>query len=70
MCFDPLDAIQAIGWWKKRSCNGMMWREGASIREVWRCNWRGKRFGQLSLGSLGLIGSLEREIWEKMSVQV
>jgi len=31
---------------------------------------KGKRFGQLSLGSLGHLGSLAREIWERIRFQV
>jgi len=31
---------------------------------------KGKRFGQLFLGSLDQLGSLAREIWERMKFQV
>ena len=50
---------------KRKAPNG--WER---CKDAWglKVQWRGKRFGQPSLGSLGLIGSLARDIWERMSI--
>jgi len=72
---DPLDVVQACGWWNDWSGSGNGVKKGhqswEKIKEFGEVEgaMKGKRFDQLSLCSLGQLGSLAREIWERIRFQ-